>query len=178
MTCIIPIWLTIIAAQPCVTYERVLQEWAKVETVRDLERWTRGLPSERKTLEESLPLLGLTIHEELTAFPCGEYTCAGELTISFGLLASLRFALDTEPRYGTLFHELAHWSYYKWQSREEGRTVGHAGTDDPHFWFLDQWRCWLYPCTEERIASPRLLPFERSAQVITTEHEFHERLLN
>jgi hypothetical protein len=157
MNCILPLFLLIVAPEPCAVYEHLQAQVVKVEHSRAVERFYRGLPNDPKTLEETVGLGRLLkVIEEQEPFPCGGgYLCAGNFSNFLGVM-TLRYVGSLEESRGVVFHELGHM-LYRWNSLAESAAVGHGGPDDPHFIFAKQWLDWHYP-VEGHPYNPTLLP--------------------
>jgi hypothetical protein len=144
MNCAIPILLAILAPDPCAVYGHLQAEHAKVENTRALERWFRGLPDDRRTLEETVSFTGLIAIEEPEPFFCGvPESCLGTFSRFLGV-PTIRYVKGFESL-GVVYHELSHMAYTKWHSEAEGEVVGHGGATDPHYMFVKQWLAWQYP---------------------------------
>ena len=150
-----PIWI-VQAPDLCKVMGDLKAAWWKVEQVRAFERRTREKAYQPHEVEE----IGfLRIIEETDAFPCGAgLLCAGTFTPNFGF-PTLRFSRKYATQLDTLFHELSHVAYWRFQlGEEEWREVDHGTMKDPLVLALRSWIEWIWSIPDTLPYHPGWIP--------------------
>ena len=163
MACDVPFLWSVQAPDPCQVMGELKAAWWKLEQVRSFERWTRGKPYQPHEIEEIGSLL---IIEEEDAFPCGAgLLCAGTFTPNLGF-PRLRFSRKYATQLDTLFHELSHAAYWRFQLGEnEWPEVDHGTVKDPFVLALRAWIGWLWSIPDAHPDHPGWIPRSTNASI-------------
>ena len=162
MNCVIPILLTILAAEPCAVLREVEAGWWKVKYVRQFEREARGLaPLGDRGMDELGPV---TVIEEPEGFPCGVGgTCFGSSGRTFFGAFTIRFSRKHLAQYDVLTHELGHALCDRLTPQEDCGHIGHGTPGDPYVLALNAWIGWMWPFQQGHSYHPGFLPADKPA---------------